>query len=55
MSNILPHYQILNRQWAIEEIKQQQQQLLEVYDNDSTTYQNLGDSTRTVLGEVHSD
>jgi hypothetical protein len=40
---------LLNDQWAINEIKEENKRLLEVNDNENMTYQNLWDTTKAVL------
>jgi hypothetical protein len=40
---------LLNDQWVIDEIKEKIKRLLEVNENENTTYQNLWDTAKAVL------
>jgi hypothetical protein len=40
---------LLNHQWVIEEIREEIKWLLEVNENENTTYQNLWDTTKAVI------
>jgi hypothetical protein len=40
---------LLNHQWVINEIKEEYKRLLEVNENENTTYQNLWDTAKAVL------
>jgi hypothetical protein len=40
---------LLNDQWAIDEIKEENKRFLEVNENKNTTYQNLWNTAKTVL------
>jgi hypothetical protein len=40
---------LLNDQWVIDEIKEEIKKLLEVNENENTTYQNVWDTAKAVL------
>jgi hypothetical protein len=40
---------LLNEQWVIDEIKEEIKRLLEVNENENTTYKNLWDKAKAVL------
>jgi hypothetical protein len=40
---------LLNEQWVIDEIKEEIKRLLEINENENTTYQNLWDTPKAIL------
>jgi hypothetical protein len=42
---------LFNDQWVIDDIKEKIKRILEVFENENMTYQNLWDTTKAILRE----